>query len=925
MNLSLSLNAELIDSQYKLWKSDPMSVGSEWRLFFEGFELARPDGRAAVGFCDREELVRQCGVQELIQRYRDLGHLLSCVDPLSSCPRSHPLLDLEAFGLFEDDLGRRFFSPPTLFKGEAPLKDIVSALRETYCRSIGVEYMHLQDPHERLWLQERMEPTRNHPSISAEEKLQILRKLCQANLFEQFLHTRYLGQKRFSIEGAEVIVPLLDALLRHARMEGCREVEMGLAHRGRLNIQVNVLNKPYEWIFCEFEEHYDPQSIYGAGDVKYHRGYMADLNLDHGRLRVYLANNPSHLEAVDPVVEGIAYARMTDDGGRKKGNGGHETEERVRNSDMCSVIIDQSSVLPVLIHGDAAFAGQGIVAETLNLSQLEGYGTGGTVHIIINNQIGFTTLPEHARSTRYATDIAKMLMVPIFHIHGEDPEAAVHVIKLAFDYRKEFKKDVVVDVVCYRRYGHNEGDEPYYTQPDMYDRIKNRPSLYAIYSDVAKKSGLIDDDELNRIAGGVRECLELAFQAAHDKTCRMPEDLFFEVWEGVGGRYSFDPVSTGVDSGELVELARRLNKFPESFSVHPRLERILNRRVETVEQGEGIDWATAESLAFATLLVEGTPVRLSGQDSSRGTFSQRHSVLTDTKTGEHYVPLNHLSPGQARYMVYDSMLSENAVLGFEYGYSLVTPHTLTLWEAQFGDFANNAQAIFDQFIASAEFKWQRLSGLTVLLPHGFEGQGPEHSSARVERYLQLCAEENMEVCYPSTPSQYFHLLRRQMRRDFRKPLIVFTPKSLLRHPGAVSKTSELASGHYREIIPDSEDFRNASRLFFCSGKVYYDLVEKRISAKNNDTAIVRVEQFYPEPVEKIRETLSMYPSAKQVFWVQEEPENMGAWCFMRPLLQSVSGTEPGYIGRSAAASPASGYLTSHKHEQEAFLGAAFPG
>ncbi len=912
MNLSLSLNADLIDSQYKLWKSDPMSVGSEWRLFFEGFELARPDGRADVGFCDREELVRQCGVQELIQRYRDLGHLLSCLDPLSNCPRSHPLLDLSAFGLAENDLDRRFFAPPTLFKGEVALKEIVSALRETYCRSIGVEYMHLQDPHERLWLQERMEPTRNRPSISAEEKLQILRKLCQATLFEQFLHTRFIGQKRFSIEGAEVMVPVLDALLRHARAGGCREIEMGLAHRGRLNIQVNVLNKPYEWIFCEFDEHYDPQSIYGAGDVKYHRGYMADLDFDHGPLRVYLANNPSHLEAVDPVVEGIAYARMM--------------EETGPNSDIQSPDIHHpSSVMPVLIHGDAAFAGQGIVAETLNLSQLEGYGTGGTIHFIINNQIGFTTLPEHARSTRYATDIAKMLMVPVFHVHGEDPEAAVHVIKLAFDYRAKFKKDVVVDVVCYRRYGHNEGDEPYYTQPEMYNRIKDRPSLHGIYSDALKKLGLINDEELNRIAGGVQECLELAFKAAHDKTCTMPEDRFFEVWEGFSGRYSFDPVNTGVDGGKLLELARRLSKFPEGFSVHPRLERILKRRVETVERGAGIDWATAESLAFATLVVEGTPVRLSGQDSSRGTFSQRHSVLTDTKTGEHYVPLNHLSPDQALYSVFDSMLSENAVLGFEYGYSLVSPRTLAMWEAQFGDFANNAQAIFDQFISSAEFKWQRLSGLTVLLPHGFEGQGPEHSSARVERFLQLCAEENMEVCYPTTPAQYFHLLRRQMRRNFRKPLIVFTPKSLLRHPGAVSKTSELASGHYLEVVPDAEDFRNASRLFFCGGKVYYDLAEKRLAAKNDDTAIVRVEQFYPEPVERIREILSMYPSVKQIFWVQEEPENMGAWCFMRPLLQSVSGAEPGYIGRSAAASPASGYLTSHKHEQEAFLGTAFPG
>lgn len=933
MNFSLSLNAELIDSQYKMWKSDPLSVGAEWRLFFEGFELALPAGRTTVGFCEREELFRQCGVQEMIHRYRDIGHLLSCLDPLSRCPRNHHLLDLPAFGLSEDDLERRFFAPPTLFQGEVSLKEIVSALRETYCRSMGIEYMHLQDPHERLWLQERIEPKRNRTSISAGEKVRILRKLCEAYLFEQFLHTRYIGQKRFSIEGAEVIIPVLDALLHHARAHGCREIEIGLAHRGRLNIQVSVLNKPFEWIFCEFEEHYDPQSIYGAGDVKYHRGYMADLDLDEGPLRVYLANNPSHLEAVNPVVEGIAYGRMSDIGYRMTESGGSKMEEGVRNNEIPTPdtrhpapdIRHPSSVLPLLIHGDAAFAGQGVVAETLNLSQLEGYGTGGTLHIIINNQIGFTTLPEHARSTRYATDIAKMLMVPIFHVHGEDPETAVNAIKLAFDYRAEFKKDVVLDVVCYRRYGHNEGDEPYYTQPEMYNRIKDRPSLYKIYSDALKESGLVGEDELNGIAGGVRECLELAYKAAREKTCEMPRERFFEVWEGVGGRYSFDPVETGVNAEELVELARRLNKFPDGFSVHPRLERILNRRVKTLEQGEGIDWTTAESLAFATLAVEGTPVRLSGQDSSRGTFSQRHSVLTDTKTGEHYVPLNHLSPGQAPYFVYDSMLSENAVLGFEYGYSLVSPHTLVLWEAQFGDFANNAQPIFDQFIASAEFKWQRLSGLTALLPHGFEGQGPEHSSARIERFLQLCAQENLEVCYPSTPAQYFHLLRRQMRRNFRKPLIVFTPKSLLRHPAAVSKISDLASGRYREVVPDPEGFEKASRLFFCSGKVYYELVEKRLAADDRETAIVRVEQFYPEPEERLREALSMYPSAERIFWVQEEPQNMGAWCFMRAVLLSITGTEPDYIGRPSAASPASGYLTSHKHEQEAFLETAFPG
>lgn len=902
MNLSLSLNAEFIDSQYQKWKADPQGLGREWQAFFEGFELSSSMERTGAGFCDRGELLRQCSVQELIYRYRDLGHLLSCLDPLALCPTSYPLLDLTALGLSESDLDRSFFAPQTLFpEGQAPLGEILSALRETYCRSVGVEYMHLQDPSERLWIQERLEPARNHARFSDEEKKRIFNKLCRANLFEQFIHLRYVGQKRFSVEGAEVIVPMMDALVRHAVRAGCREILLGMAHRGRLNIQVNVLGKPYEWIFCEFEDHYDPESIYGTGDVKYHRGFTTDLAVDGCEIRLFLANNPSHLEAVDPVLEGIAYARQQQIGDR-----------------------ELQQVLPVLIHGDAAFAGQGVVAETLNLSQLEGYHTGGTVHIIINNQIGFTTLPEHARSTRYATDIAKMLMVPIFHVHGEDPESAINVVKLAFDYRAKFNKDVVVDVVCYRRYGHNEGDEPYYTQPRMYERIKDRPPLHLIYLQSLKESGTVGDDELKENAKAIGQCLEAAYKAAHDKSCRMPEDRFFETWAGIDGRYSHEPVNTGVREQVLSDIARKLNAFPDNFSVHQRLAGILRRRQETVETGEGVDWATAEALAFATLLLEGTPVRLSGQDCSRGTFSQRHSVLSNTATGEHFIPLNHLAPGQATFHVYDSMLSENAVLGFEYGVSLVSPRTLVIWEAQFGDFANNAQALFDQFISSAQFKWHRLSGLVVLLPHGFEGQGPEHSSGRIERFLQLCAQENMEVCYPSTPAQYFHLLRRQMKRSFRKPLIIFTPKSLLRHPAAVSAIPEFVSGRFEEVLSRDPGCEDASRLFLCSGRIYYELLDKREKTGDSSTAIVRVEQFYPEPEERLRDAVSRFPSAKQFFWVQEEPQNMGAWEFMRPRLKNIIDAEPGYIGRPAAASPASGYLASHRQEQETFLRMAFP-
>jgi 2-oxoglutarate dehydrogenase E1 component len=897
-NYSLNMQADFIDSEYQKWKSNPESVSHEWRMFFEGFELGA--GQGSAGFCDKNDLLKQCGVQELIYRYRDLGHILTCLDPLGRCENTHELLELSSFGLTKEDLDRLFYPPATLFRQEASLRQILAALRQTYCGSVGVEYMHLQDPGERLWLQERMEPERNRPRFSRDEKLEILNKLCQATLFEHFLHTRYVGQKRFSLEGAEAVIPMLDALLKYAWRGGCREVLMGMAHRGRLNIQVNVLNKLYEHLFCEFEEHYDPQSLFGSGDVKYHRGYMVDMELGEVQgLRVFIPNNPSHLEAVDPVLEGLAYAKQESLG--EKG---------------------RQQVLPVLLHGDAAFAGQGVVAETLNLSQLEGYSTGGTLHIVINNQIGFTTLPEHARSTRYATDMAKMLMVPIFHVHGEDPEASLHVVKLALDYRSEFAKDVVIDLVCYRRYGHNEGDEPYYTQPRMYARIKDRPPVYKIYFNTLKESGIVSEEQLNRYVDGIKECLELAFSRVHDKLCKMPEEKFYDVWQGISGKYSHEAVDTGVDGQTLLKLARKLNSFPEGFAVHPRLVRILERRRQSVEEGRGIDWANAEALAFASLVSEGVPVRLSGQDSGRGTFSQRHSVLFDINTEERYIPLNNLSDGQARFMVYDSMLSEEAVLAFEYGYSMTTPGTLTIWEAQFGDFANNAQPVFDQLISSAESKWHRLSGLTILLPHGLEGQGPEHSSARFERLLQLCAEDNMQVCYPSTPAQYFHLLRRQMRRNFRKPLIVLTPKSLLRLPEAVSTLSELSSGHFREVI-DDPGFEGAQKIYLCSGKIYYELVEKRKASGVKDTAILRVEQFYPFPETQLTDVLSKYGSAVGFYWVQEEPENMGGWDFIRPRLKTLTDYDPAYIGRAPAASPASGYLMTYRHEQDMLLEMAF--
>ena len=896
-DISPVLNVDFIEAMYEKWRADETSVSREWRVFFQGFELGSSMPPVAAEEPCEEDALLLVRVHELVHRYRDLGHLLACLDPLSACPTSHPLLDLESFGLSADDLDKRVRTPFIPQSGEMTLGELVGMLRETYCRSVGVEYMHLQDPDERRWLQERMEPSRNRPRCDGETKLRMLNKLCRATLFEEFLHSRYVGQKRFSVEGAEALIALLDVLLGHAGDCGVREVVMGMSHRGRLNVQVNILGKPCEAVFCEFDDNFDPASIYGAGDVKYHTGGVSDVKTASGKpLRLILADNPSHLEVVNPVVEGLAR-------GRQEGKGDEALP----------------AVLPVLIHGDAAFAGQGLVAETMNLSQLEGYRTGGTVHIVVNNQIGFTTLPEDARSTRYSTDVAKMLMSPVFHVHGENPEAVAHVVKLACDYRMEFGKDVVVDIVCYRRHGHNEGDEPYYTQPAMYDRIAERPTVWKLYAEKLKAEGLIDGDGIGRILDGIKDRLEKAYTAAHDKTCALPAPLQLEGWEKLSGRWSDDAPATAVSGEILKNLARKMSVYPEGFTVHKRLRRILDRRLEAVEKGEGIDWAGAELLAFASLVGEGWPVRLSGQDSRRGTFSQRHAVLTDSVTGGHYTPLEHIAPDQARFQVFDSMLSESAVLGFEYGYSLVRPETLTLWEAQFGDFANNAQVIIDQFLVAGESKWRRLSGLTLLLPHGFEGQGAEHSSARLERWLQLCGEENIQVCYPTTPAQYFHLLRRQATVDFRKPLVVMSPKSLLRRPQAVSSLAEFTAGGFHAVLDDEASPDNPSRVLLCSGKIYYDLAERRITVGDSRTALVRVERLYPFPAERVKALTERWSGAEEWIWVQEEPKNMGAWSFVRPLIESLTGRTLGYVGRPEAASPATGHHHVHGIEQVGIL------
>lgn len=893
MNLTAAWNADYIDAQYERWKSDPQSLSSEWRFFFEGFELAAAGPKVSAEGIDEEQLRRQARVQALIYRYRDLGHLMACLDPLAACPTDHPLLNLAAFKLTEGDLDSEFFARRLSASEQLPLREIIQALKETYCHSIGVEFMHLQDPDERQWLLDRMEPTRNRLQLENSAKRRIMEKLIEAALFEQFINKKYIAVTRFSLEGGDAIIPALDSLLGHVAQKGCRETILGMAHRGRLNVQAHILNKPYEDIFGEFENCYNPDDLTGSGDVKYHNGYLADLEITaEQRLRIFLMNNPSHLEAVDPVVEGFARARQ----------------------DLASDR-QPDQVMPLLIHGDAAFAGQGIVTETLNMSQLDGYRTGGTLHLVINNQIGYTTLPENARSTRYSTDVAKMLMAPIFHVHGEDPEALVHVFQLAADYRWKFGKDVVIDVVCYRRYGHNEGDEPYFTQPQMYEQIRQRPSLHQIYADKLLEDKIVQKSDVEKITQTVSTRLEAAYEAVHGSECPFPMTEFYDNWQDVESEFSHAPVSTGVKEQALLSLSQKLNTAPPEFALNPKLERLLLKRQQAAESGQGVDWAGAEALAFASLLSEGYPIRLSGQDSGRGTFSQRHSVWIDIKSGQKFVPLNALANEQAPFAVYDSLLSEAGVLGFEYGYSLAQPHGLVLWEAQFGDFANNAQSIIDLFIVSGESKWQRLSGLVLLLPHGFEGLGPEHSSARLERFLQLCAGDNIQVCNPTTPAQYFHLLRRQLHAKFRKPLVVLTPKSLLRLPAAVSAMADLARGSFQTVIDDTSDSHDPRTVLCCSGKIYYELAARRRELEKTDIAILRLEQIYPFPRERLKKAAKKYAKAKQWCWVQEEPENMGGWQFVRPRLEALIKTGLTYIGREAASSPATGFPVIFRHEQ----------
>jgi 2-oxoglutarate dehydrogenase E1 component len=906
-------NADLIEAMHRLWLENPEGVDPTWRAFFQGFSLGStgvPISRAMDAQAAGEPIIdslKQSHVHYLIGAYRAIGHLQAHLDPLGQPPPPAPKLGLAQFHLSEDDLDTAFDVGTYLGGGQMRLRDVIASLQETYCGHVGVEYAHIQDQDCRLWLQERIESTRLKPSFTRPQRVRILRQVHKAELFEKFLHTKYVGQKRFSLEGGETIIAALDAVIDHCPEAGVEEVVMGMAHRGRLNVLCSVMRKSFDQLFEQFAENYIPDTVAGDGDVKYHLGYESVLTTRSGKkVEVRLAANPSHLEIVDPVVEGKARARQ-----RIRG----DTEGRRR-------------VLALLIHGDAALAGQGIVAETLNFSQLPGYRTGGTVHLVINNQIGFTTDPRDARSTRYCTDVAKMIEAPIFHVNGDDPEAVCMASQLALDFRVRWKRDVFVDMYCFRRHGHNETDEPSFTQPMLYRRIAAHPQVSALYTSSLVGQGTITAAEGDSIkaeySAALEENLAKAKQREAAKASKRakPTDPYKGSNAEFQPEYSHAPVATGVGADAVGRIVRGLTTTPAGFKVNPKIRRLLDARLQSFRDGGPVDWGFGEALAFGSLLVEGIPVRLSGQDCERGTFSHRHAVLADVDTGEKYTPLNGLEPRQARFCVYNSLLSEAAVLGFDYGYSLDYPDLLCLWEAQFGDFANGAQVVIDQFIVSGESKWQRTCGIVLLLPHGYEGQGPEHSSARLERFLQACAEDNIQVVNVTTPAQYFHLLRRQVKRDFRKPLVVMSPKSLLRHPAAVSRIAEFSEGTFEEVLEEADAPQRPARVILCSGKVYYDLADYRERNAIADTEIIRIEQLYPLHTERLAGIAARTQGARLV-WCQEESENKGAWSWIGPKMAGIFKKPFAYAGRDASASPSVGSLALHKLELASLLKDAY--
>ncbi|MFI2644756.1 multifunctional oxoglutarate decarboxylase/oxoglutarate dehydrogenase thiamine pyrophosphate-binding subunit/dihydrolipoyllysine-residue succinyltransferase subunit [Streptomyces sp. NPDC018610] len=852
-----------------------------------------------------DDVTKAARVFELIHSYRVRGHVMADTDPLEYRQRKHPDLDIVEHGLTLWDLEREFAVGGFAGKSMMKLRDILGVLRDSYCRTVGIEFMHIQDPKQRKWIQDRVE--RPHSKPEREEQLRILRRLNAAEAFETFLQTKYVGQKRFSLEGGESVIPLLDAVIDSAAESRLDEVVIGMAHRGRLNVLANIVGKSYAQIFREFEGNLDPKSMHGSGDVKYHLGAEGTFTgLDGEQIKVSLAANPSHLETVDPVIEGITRAKQ----------------------DVINKGGTDFTVLPVAIHGDAAFAGQGVVAETLNMSQLRGYRTGGTVHIVINNQVGFTAAPESSRSSMYATDVARMIEAPIFHVNGDDPEAVVRVARLAFEFRQAFNKDVVIDLICYRRRGHNESDNPAFTQPLMYDLIDKKRSVRKLYTESLIGRGDITLEEAEQALQDYQGQLEKVFTEVREATAQPAVPASPDPQAGFPVE-----VSTAISAEVVKRIAESQVNIPEHFTVHPRLLPQLQRRATMVEDGT-IDWGMGETLAIGSLLLEGVPVRLSGQDSRRGTFGQRHAVLIDRETGEDYTPLLYLADEQARYNVYDSLLSEYAVMGFEYGYSLTRPDALVMWEAQFGDFANGAQSVIDEYISAAEQKWGQTSGVTLLLPHGYEGQGPDHSSARIERYLQLCAQNNMTVAMPTLPSNYFHLLRWQVHNPHHKPLVVFTPKSMLRLKAAASKTEEFTTGGFRPVIGDTSVEANAvKKVVFCSGKVYYDLDAERKKRGVTDTAIIRIERLYPLPGAELQAEIKKYPNAEKYLWTQEEPANQGAWPFIAlnliDHLDLAVGADVPHserlrrISRPHSSSPAVGSAKRHQAEQEQLVREVF--
>jgi len=894
------VNLEYMEDVQKRYFENPDSVDKSWHYFFQGMDMGRERCMSCIGsrFDTR--------IFQLIRAYRKWGHLHAKIDPLELEDRKTSQLHLSNFGFTEQDLDFVFPTLGVLPHERDTLKNIIHALESIYCSTMGADYVDGANILTEAWFQGKLEANLNEPQLMLEEKRDILQALCEAELFERFLHTKYVGQKRFSIEGGDALIPCLREMIEALSAHGAEEVIIGMPHRGRLNVLANIMHKTYEEIFHEFEPNYSSEQVEGDGDVKYHKGFVSDYPTRNKKdVHITLVDNPSHLEVVGSLVEGLTHANQA------------------LRSDT-----KPKTVVPVLIHGDAAFSGQGVVSELLNMSKLEGYHTGGTIHIVVNNQIGFTTDPKDSRSTTYCTDVARHISAPVFHVNGDDVEMLVHAMRIACEFRQLFHIDVVIDLVCFRKQGHNESDEPFFTQPLMYQAIKNHPSARKQYTEKLINAGKLERAMAKEMEKDFKVRLQKALDLARSDGwmahAKPDPEHYHSYWKKTPTEKMFEPVATQVTKDDLLEVLEHATQFPDEFSPHAKVQRMFNQRREFAEK-DRIDWGVGELIAYGSLLKEGIPCRLSGQDVKRGTFSHRHAAVYDFKNGSEAIPLNTLAKSdEQKFFIHNSLLSEFAVLGFEFGFSLAKPACLVIWEAQFGDFANGAQVIFDQFISSSESKWNRVSDLVMFLPHGYEGQGPEHSSARLERYLQLCAENNMQVANLTTPAQLFHILRRQVKRDFLKPLIIVTPKSLLRHPRCVSSVNDFVSGQFREILDDpNADAKKVNRLLLCSGKIYYDLLEEREQNGNESTAIVRVEQLYPLATHLLKELQETYTNLEEVVWIQEEPRNMGAWTFIRDRLEDVFQQRITYIGRKESASPAVGSLRVHVEEQQSILKAAF--